>query len=75
MSNEVNELPTQEEVNKYLISLRDSGATNMLGAAPYIKVIFEVTTKQANDYLKGYIKSLEKVPTKMVSVGDMLEKM
>lgn len=39
---------TEEEVKEFLDDLRDSGKTNMFGAAPYILEIFDMTTHEAN---------------------------
>jgi hypothetical protein len=41
----------------YLIALRDSGETNMWGAAPYIQREFGITYKDAKDILLQWIKS------------------
>ena len=47
------------EHHDYLIKLRDSGETNMWGAAPYIQQYFGVTHKEAKDILLAWIKSFD----------------
>jgi hypothetical protein len=39
----------KEEVFEYLDELRDSGATNMFGAAPYVQTTFGVSYNDAKD--------------------------
>jgi hypothetical protein len=39
----------KEEVFEYLDELRDSGATNMFGAAPYVQKAFGVSSNDARD--------------------------
>lgn len=46
-----------EEHRKYLEALRDSGVTNMLGAAPYIQEQFSVDEKTAGKILIAWIES------------------
>ena len=41
----------------YLDSLRDSGVTNMLGAASYVQRHFDVPKKESVDILKYWIKT------------------
>jgi hypothetical protein len=38
---------TEEEVLVYLNELRDSGATNMFGAAPYVQTAFDTDKQEA----------------------------
>jgi hypothetical protein len=45
----------------YLIALRDSGETNMWGAAPYLQNEFGLTYADAKDILIEWIKSFERV--------------
>lgn len=49
---------TQEHSN-YLIELRDSGETNMWGAAPYIEQQFRVTSEEAKQILVEWIQSFK----------------
>ena len=49
----------QEQVNYFLDELRDSGATNMFGAAPYIVEEFGVTRKEARDLLLNWMQTVE----------------
>lgn len=48
-----------KEHNDYLIQLRNSGETNMWGAAPYLQREFGLTYKEAKDILLAWIKSFE----------------
>jgi hypothetical protein len=41
----------EQEVLEFLNMLRDSGATNMFGAVPYIKDEFELDSKEAKRLL------------------------
>jgi hypothetical protein len=41
----------EQEVLEFLNILRDSGATNMFGAVPYIKDEFELDSKEAKSLL------------------------
>jgi hypothetical protein len=41
----------EQEVLEFLNVLRDSGATNMFGAVPYIKDEFELDSKEAKSLL------------------------
>jgi hypothetical protein len=45
-----------QEHHDYLISLRDSGETNMWGASPYIENEFGVTSKKAGEILLEWIE-------------------
>ena len=47
----------QEEVNDYLDALRDSGATNMFGAAPYIVEEFGVSRTEAKTLLLNWMQT------------------
>lgn len=49
----------QEQVNYFLDELRDSGATNMFGAAPYIVEEFGVTRQEARDLLLNWMQTFE----------------
>jgi hypothetical protein len=49
----------QEEVNDYLDALRDSGATNMFGAAPYIVEEFGVSRNEAKTLLLNWMQTFE----------------
>jgi hypothetical protein len=41
----------------YLESLRDSGVTNMFGAAPYLETAFGLSRKEAREILTTWMKS------------------
>ena len=50
-----------QEHKDYLEWLRQSGITNMWGAAPYISAEFGLTHNQAADILVQWIKSFDEV--------------
>ena len=50
-------LPTQEKVNQFLDSLRDSGKTNMVGATPYIQKQFHITKYDAQRFLIKWMET------------------
>jgi len=52
-------LNMQEEVNDYLDALRESGATNMFGAAPYIVEEFGVSRSNAKQFLLNWMQTFE----------------
>ena len=43
--------------NEYLNNLRDSGVTNMFGAAPYLQEEFGLDKKEAKEILLTWMKS------------------
>ena len=49
--------PTKEEIAAYLVALRDSGVTNMWGAAAYLMDRFGMTRYEAKDALLDWMKS------------------
>ena len=49
---------TQEHYD-YLIELRDSGVTNMWGAAPYLEQRFDLSEQDAKDILLEWIDSFK----------------
>lgn len=49
--------PTQHEVNIFLDVVRSSGVTNMYGAGSYIEEHFEVSRREAKDYLLMWMKT------------------
>lgn len=49
----------ETKVFEYLIDLRDSGVTNMWGAAPYIAEEFEISDKEATQLLIAWINSFD----------------
>ena len=59
----MNELPGTEGYQKYydfLIDLRDSGETNMWGAAPYLVEAFNVNHKEARKILIAWIETFNR---------------
>ena len=48
---------TQEEVFSFLENLRESGVTNMFGAAPYISEYFDVNMSRARKMLSAWMES------------------
>lgn len=49
-----------DEHKAYLEELRDSGVTNMWGAAPYLAARFGIEEKEAGEILVEWIKSFRK---------------
>ena len=49
----------QEQVNDYLDALRESGVTNMFGAAPYIVEEFGVSRTEAKQFLLNWMQTFE----------------
>lgn len=49
----------QEQANYFLDELRESGVTNMFGAAPYIVEEFGVTRQEAKDLLLNWMQTFE----------------
>ncbi len=47
----------QEKVNVFLDKLRESGAINMFGAAPYVSDAFGVTKYEARDLVKNWMQT------------------
>jgi len=47
------------EVFDYLLSLRDSGVTNMWGSSPYIVSHFDCTDDEASYWLIAWIESFK----------------
>ena len=48
---------TKQEIHDFLIELRDSGETNMFGAAPYLMNEFGMTRYEAKDALLEWMRS------------------
>jgi hypothetical protein len=48
-----------QEYFEYLNELRDSGVTNMFGAAPYLKMEFGMSSRDAKMVLLAWMKSFE----------------
>jgi hypothetical protein len=49
-----------EEAFEYLEELRDSGITNMYGAAPYLAAEFSITNSDAREILSKWMESYRK---------------
>jgi hypothetical protein len=47
----------QEQVNYFLDDLRESGATNMFGAVPYIVEEFGFSRREAQEYLVNWMQT------------------
>lgn len=47
----------QESVNLFLDNLRESGQTNMFGAAPVLQEVFGVTRHEAKDLLLNWMQT------------------
>ena len=50
------ELNNVTEYFRYLDTLRDSGVTNMFGAAPFLQEAFDLDKAEAKKYLMGWMK-------------------
>ena len=48
--------PTEEHLG-YLDALRESGATNMFGAAPYLQEAFDLSKKDARSVLGTWMET------------------
>ena len=48
-----------KEQKEYLDQLRESGETNMFGAAPYLQREFDLERKESQDILLEWMKSFE----------------
>ncbi len=48
---------TKEDVFDYLECLKESGVTNMFGAAPYVQQEFGIDIKEAREWLKKWMDS------------------
>ena len=44
---------------RYLVKLRNSGATNMFGARPYLQSAFGVSQSEAQDILMNWMHSFD----------------
>ena len=53
----VNEKNDNETYFKFLTVLRDSGKTNMFGAAPYLQQVFDLSKSEARKVLAEWMKS------------------
>jgi hypothetical protein len=47
----------KQEYFRFLDSLRDSGVTNMFGAAPYLSEVFGLNRREAKDVLLEWMES------------------
>tara|TARA_Y100000310_G_scaffold34266_1_gene32422 strand:- start:1357 stop:1566 length:210 start_codon:yes stop_codon:yes gene_type:complete len=47
------------EIYKYLVNLRNSGATNMWGASIYLEDAFDLSKQEAKNALLGWIKTFD----------------
>lgn len=50
----------EKEYFAYLELLRDSGVTNMFGAAPYLETAFGLSRKEAREILSLWMESFRK---------------
>lgn len=53
------EMINKEKVFVFLDNLRESGITNMFGAAPYIEKMFEVERKTARSLLVEWMETFD----------------
>ena len=47
----------------YLNRLRESGATNMYGAAPYLEMEYDMTRREAKQVLMDWMQWVEQEPS------------
>jgi hypothetical protein len=50
----------KEEMFEYLETLRDTGVTNMFGAAPYLQEAFDITRAEAKEILLEWMQTYDK---------------
>jgi len=50
-------LPTQQQVNKFLDWLRESGKTNMFGATPFLQKQFNLNKEEAKAFLLEWMET------------------
>jgi hypothetical protein len=51
--------PSQEKVDEYLNFLRETGAVNMFGAAPYVADAFKIDLKTARSMLTHWMENFK----------------
>ena len=51
---------TQKQYYRFLDSLRESGQTNMFGAAPYLAEMFDLDRREARKVLKDWMAQFGK---------------
>jgi hypothetical protein len=49
----------------YLNRLRESGQTNMWGAAPYLTIQFDITAREAKQVLMDWMQWVEENPSNL----------
>ena len=49
----------QDDVNKFLDKLRETGAINMFGAAPYVAEVFGVGKRESRDLVKNWMLTFD----------------
>ena len=49
----------EQEVLQYLNDLRDSGDTNMFGAAPYVEAHFGMDRREAREYTRLWMNNFQ----------------
>jgi len=54
---------TQEQANKFLNWLRESGKTNMFGATPYLQKQFKINRYDAQRFLINWMDNFDKEET------------
>ena len=63
----------KEEWNEYYVyleDLRQSGVTNMFGAAPYLQEEFDLSKKEAREILVNWMTNYEELLEKEIISGD-----
>ncbi len=49
--------PSEEEVFEFLDRLRESGATNMMGAGPYVEERFDISRREARPFVIKWMET------------------
>ena len=60
MTKTTQQVQMTEEQRQYLNRLRESGVTNMFGAAPYVAAVFNISKRDARVVLSQWMESFGK---------------
>ena len=68
--------PLEENIDKkysdFLVALRDSGATNMFGAAPYLQAEFGLDKREAREVLANWMRSFNESVNERIDYDEAL---
>lgn len=53
---DINDKDDRQEVFQFLAVLRDTGKVNMMGAGPYLEDQFDMTRREARDWVLAWMK-------------------